>query len=192
MRLATFFPAPFAPKFTAAGGQSEKAIKRLIAAVALILLFGCQPFTGERSTLARVTVYWRGEGSGGDHASWNGERLREPHCAVDPKKIPYGSKVVLPDATCVAVDTGPAVVNRKAARSCGGNAAERNAIVVDRFFDTKKKALAWAKAHPHFITVRILTPGDKQGAKLVATNNPRSSPGNIASSAKTSWAGRTE
>jgi hypothetical protein len=61
----------------------------------------------------------RCEGSG-EQASWNGERLRESHCAVDPKKIPYGSKVVLPDATCVAVDSGPDVVNRKAVRAeCG-------------------------------------------------------------------------
>jgi hypothetical protein len=29
----------------------------------------------------------------------------------------------------------------------------------NRFFDTKEKALAWARAHPHFMTVRILTPG---------------------------------
>jgi hypothetical protein len=49
-------------------------------------------------------------------------------------------------------------VNRKAARSCGRNAAERNAIVVDRFFDTKERALAWAKANPHFMMVQARTP----------------------------------
>jgi len=163
-------------------------MKRLITAVGVALLFACQPLTTERSTLARVTVYWRSEGSG-EHASWNGEQLRESHCAVDPRKIPYGSKVAFPDATCVAVDTGPAVVNRKAARSSGGNAAERNAIVIDRFFDTKQKALAWAKTHPHFMTVRIATSSTQQGTKLVATKSPRSSPRNIASSAKTSRAG---
>ena len=80
---------------------------------------------------------------------------------MDPKEIPYGSKVVLPDTTCVAVDTGPAVVNRKAARLSGRNAAERNAIVIDRFFDTKQKALAWVKVHPHFMTVRILPPSNE-------------------------------
>ncbi len=135
-------------------------MKRLIPAVACTLLFVCQAVAGEHSVLARVTVYWRGEGSG-EHASWNGARLRETHCAVDPKKIPYGSKVVLSDATCVAVDSGPAVISRKAARSSGRTAAERNAIVVDRFFDTKRRALAWAKTHPRFMTVRILTPGTK-------------------------------
>jgi 3D (Asp-Asp-Asp) domain-containing protein len=154
-------------------------MKRLITPVGLMLLFACQPLTNERSTLARITVYWRGEGSG-EHASWNGERLRESHCAVDPKEIPYGSKVAFPDATCLAVDSGQDVVNRKAARSCGRNAAERNAIVIDRFFDTKQEALAWAKAHPHFMTVRIATPSIKQATKLVATKDPRSSPRNLA------------
>jgi hypothetical protein len=88
------------------------------------------------------------------------------------------------------VDSGPAVINRKAARSCGRTAAERNAIVVDRFFDTKQKALAWAKAHPRFMTVRILTPGTKQGTKFLTTKNPKSSPTNIVSSSTTSWRGR--
>jgi len=134
-------------------------MKQLIIAVGLALLCGCETFTGGRSTLARVTVYWPGEGSG-EHASWNGVRLRERHCAVDPQKIPYGSKVAFPDTTCVAVDTGPAVVNRKAARASGRNAAERHALVVDRFFDTKHKALAWAKSHPHFMTVRISPPSN--------------------------------
>ena len=134
-------------------------MKQLITAVGLALLFGCQSFTGGRSTLARVTVYWPGEGSG-QHASWNGVRLHERHCAVDPRKIPYGSKVAFPDTTCVAVDTGPAVVNRRAARASGRNASERNAIVIDRFFNTKQKALAWAEAHPHFMTVRILPPSN--------------------------------
>ena len=164
-------------------------MKSLTTAAAFALLFVCQALESEHSALARITVYWHREGSG-EHASWNGARLHERHCAVDPKKIPYGSGVVFPDATCVAVDSGPGVVNRKAARLCGRTAAERNAIVIDRFFDTKQKALAWAKAHPRFMTVRILTPGTKQGTKLVATKNPRSSPTNIASGAMTSWRGR--
>src|SRR6266699_6567368 len=156
----------------------------LITAVGFVLLFACQALAGEHSAFARVTVYWHREGSG-EHASWNGARLRDGHCAVDPKKIPYASKVVFPDAACVAVDSGPDVVNRKAARSCGRNAGERNALVIDRFFDTKQKALAWAKAHPRFMTVRILTPATRQGTKLVATKNPRSSATNVVSSGTT-------
>src|SRR5262249_3848688 len=131
-------------------------MKRLIAALVLAFLFACQIFASERSALARVTVYWHGEGSGAN-AAWNGVQLREGHCAVDAKKIPYGSKVVFNDGECMAVDSGPAVVNRKAARSSGRTAAERNAIVIDRFFDTRQKALAWAKTNPHFMTVRIET-----------------------------------
>ena len=132
-------------------------MKKLVTAVGVTFLLACQLFANEQSTLARITVYWHGEGSG-EHAAWNGTRLREEHCAVDPKRIPYGSKVVFPDAECVAVDSGPAVINRKAARSSGRKAVERNAIVIDRFFASKQKALEWAQTHPHFMTVRVLTP----------------------------------
>ena len=77
------------------------------------------------------------------------------------KKNSYGSKVAFHDAECMAVDTGPDVVNRKAARSCGRSTAQRDAIVIDRFFQTKQKALAWANANQDFMTVRILMP-DKE------------------------------
>jgi hypothetical protein len=129
-------------------------MKRLITTVGLVLSFAYQLFASDRTTLARVTVYWPGEGSG-KSAAWNGARLREDHCAVDPKKIPYGSKVIFGDAECMAVDTGPDVVKRKAARSLGRTPAERNAIVIDRFFHKKQTALTWESAHPHFMMVRI-------------------------------------
>lgn len=87
-------------------------MKGLVTAVGFMLLLACQLFANEQSTLARITVYWHGNGSG-EHAAWNGTRLREEHCAVDPKRIPYGSKVVFPDAECVAVDSGPDVINAK-------------------------------------------------------------------------------
>jgi 3D (Asp-Asp-Asp) domain-containing protein len=110
----------------------------------------------EESVLARVTSYWPGEGP--KYAS-TGRRLRAGHCAVDPKRIPYGSKVVFPDLACTAVDTGPAVVSRKAARLCGRTANQLKAIVVDRFFETKREAMAWTNAHPHFMTLQIVWPG---------------------------------
>ena len=132
-------------------------MKWLITIAGFALLLVSQMFAGEHSALARVTVYWKDKASGAN-AAWNGVQLREGHCAVDPKKIPYGSKVVFHDAECVAVDTGPDVVNRKAARLCGGSATERNAIVIDRFFDAKQHALAWAKANPHFMIVQVRTP----------------------------------
>ena len=131
-------------------------MKRLVTTIGFVSIFACQLFGSDRAALARVTVYWPGEGSG-NSAAWNGVRLRENHCAVDPKKIPYGSKISFGDAECMAVDTGPAVVKGKAARSSGRTTAERNAIVVDRFFESKQRALTWAGAHPHFMMVRVET-----------------------------------
>jgi hypothetical protein len=119
------------------------------------------------STLVRVTTYCREEGQ--PHAASNGARLRNGHCAVDPKKIPYGSKIVLGSEELIAVDTGPAVVSRKAARGSGRNRAEREAMVVDRYFETRSQALAWEKSHPHFMKVQIVTPGKM---KSVANNSP--------------------
>lgn len=153
-------------------------MKRLTTTVGFVLFFACQGIAGEYSAFARITVYWHRGGSG-ERACWNGTQLHSGHCAVDPKKIPYASKVVFPDATCVAVDSGPNVVNCKAARSCGQNATERNAIVIDRFFDTKQEALVWSKAHPRFMTVRILTP-DATQRKVATTEDPGPRP-NIAS-----------
>ena len=113
-------------------------MKRLIMTAGLVLSFVCHSFANDRMALARVTVYWPGEGSGRSAAS-NCATLREDHCAVNPKKIPYGSKVIFADSECKAVDTGPDVVKRKAARLSGRTAAERNAIVIDRFFHAKQR-----------------------------------------------------
>ena len=55
-------------------------MKGLVTAVGFTLLLACQLFANERSTLARITVYWHGEGSG-EHAAWNGTRLGDEHCA---------------------------------------------------------------------------------------------------------------
>ena len=130
-------------------------MKRLVTTAGLVLIFACQLFSTDRMALARVTIYWQREASG-KSAAWNGAVLREGNCAVDPKKIPYGSKVIFDDGECTAIDTGPDVVKRKAALSSGRTPAERNAIVIDRFFDTKERALTWERAHPHFMTVRVL------------------------------------
>jgi 3D (Asp-Asp-Asp) domain-containing protein len=123
----------------------------------------------QRSVLARVTAYWKAEGCG-LRACWNGARLRAGHCAVDPKKIPYGSKVIFPDATCLAVDTGPDVVNRKAARSSGRTAAQRAAIVIDRFFDTRAEAEKWMAAHGAFMTVQVESPEDRHVARSTSSS----------------------
>jgi 3D (Asp-Asp-Asp) domain-containing protein len=131
------------------------------------------------SLLARVTVYWASGGKGSDHYTRRhkcatGLRLRDGHCAVDPKKIPYGSNVVLPDGTSLAaVDTGTAVRNRKAARLAGKTPTERSALVIDRFFETKRQALAWANTHPHFIPVRVIAPGSPIPRLTAKAPSPR-------------------
>jgi 3D (Asp-Asp-Asp) domain-containing protein len=129
-------------------------------------------FSAEHSMLARVTVYWA------QNQSATGARLREGHCAVDPERIPYGSRVVFPDGPCTAVDTGPAVVNRKAARLSGHTDAQRSAIVVDRYFETKSKAMAWANAHPHFMNVRVLSKSEKERTETSAVAAKDSSQNN--------------
>src|SRR5437879_12213298 len=172
-------------------------MKRLV----LLLLFGvtagANGFTGDKSLLARVTVYWAQGGHGADqytrqHKSATGTRLRQGHCAVDPKKIPYGSRVVLPDGSALsAVDTGSAVRNRKAARRSGRTNYERNAIGIDKFFQTKRQALACANHNPPFINVRVVPPNVATVAKPNITNsqpialNPSPATTNLAARSST-------
>jgi 3D (Asp-Asp-Asp) domain-containing protein len=137
--------------------QSEQRldIMKSFHTVMFLLSLASTAFASQDSVLARVTCYWAGEGP--KYAS-TGRRLRAGHCAVDPKQIPYGSKIVFPDQTCTAVDTGPAVVTRRAARLCGRTANQLKAIVVDRFFETKREAISWMNAHPHFMKLQIVRP----------------------------------
>ena len=133
---------------------------KLFCAVIFLLSLASAAFAREESILARVTSYSADEGS--KYAS-TGRRLRPGHCAVDPKRIPYGSKVVFPDAVCTAVDTGTAVISRKAARLCGRTASQLKAIVVDRFFETKREANGWSNAHSEFMMLRVIPPGSASG-----------------------------
>ena len=133
---------------------------KLFYTVIFFSLLASAAFAREESVLARVTSYWAGEGH--KYAS-TGRRLHSGHCAVDPKRIPYGSKVVFPDRACTAVDTGPSVISRKAARLCGRTASQLKAIVVDRFFETKREADAWTNAHSEFMMLRVVPPGTRSG-----------------------------
>ena len=139
-------------------------MKRLILLLLLGVTATANGFTVDNSLLVRVTVYWAHGGRGADrdtrqHKSATGLRLRQGHCAVDPKRIPYGSRVVLPDGSALsAVDTGSAVRNRKAARKLGRSSYERDAIVIDKFFETKRQALAWANSNPPFVNVKVIPP----------------------------------
>ena len=145
----------------------ETIMKPLIIIMAIVLLVAPPAFAREQSLLARVTVYWAKGGSGSDrdtrnHRCATGMRLQTGHCAVDPQKIPYGSRVVFSDGTALAaVDTGTAVKNRKAARKSGRTVYERNALVIDRFFETKRQALSWASRNHPFMTVRVVPPNQR-------------------------------
>jgi 3D (Asp-Asp-Asp) domain-containing protein len=146
-------------------------MKRIIIAITAMLFLAPSVFAREESVLARVTVYWASGGGGSDywtrkHVAASGARLRAGHCAVDPRRIPYGSKVTLPDGTLIAADTGSAVRSRKAARRLGRTAIERNAIVIDRFFETKREAMGWAQRHPYFMFVRISPPDLRSGSSF--------------------------
>jgi 3D (Asp-Asp-Asp) domain-containing protein len=152
-------------------------VKRLLLVILAGLSLADHSFGRDNSLLARVTVYWARGGRGSDHytrqhKSATGLRLQQGHCAVDPKKIPYGSRVVLPDGTALsAVDTGSAVRNRKAARRSGRTNHERNAVVIDKFFETKRQALAWANSNPPFVSVKVISPGAPVVAKPNITNS---------------------
>ena len=108
------------------------------------------------SRLARVTVYWPEEGDfyTRNRKSSTGTRLRDGHCAVDPKVIPYGSVVNVPGVgRLIAVDTGGAVISRRAARLTGRTREQRSAIVIDVFCSTRAKARALIKQLKHFAVV---------------------------------------
>ena len=151
--------------------RPNKVMKTIISAFLFLFLFAPMSRAMEQSVLARVTVYWASGGRGSDrwtrrHICSTGQRLRAGHCAVDPRRIPYGSKVTFPDGTLLAVDTGSAVRSRKAARRSGRTALERNAIVIDRFFETKQEALSWARRNPYFMFVRVSPPDLRSGSSF--------------------------
>ncbi|MEY2564889.1 MAG: hypothetical protein QOH88_3082 [Verrucomicrobiota bacterium] len=158
-------------------------MKRFLIAIGLVLLSAPPVLAYEQSVLARVTVYWAGGGGGSDrwtrrHICSTGARLRAGHCAVDPRRIPYGSKVTLPDGPLLAVDTGSAVISRKAARRSGRTALERSALVIDRFFETKGQALTWARRNPYFMMVRVSPPDFRPLPISPPQNIRRTIPGN--------------
>jgi 3D (Asp-Asp-Asp) domain-containing protein len=159
-------------------------LKRFLITVGLVLPLAPAAFAGEQSLLARVTVYWASGGRGSDqwtrrHVCATGVRLAAGHCAVDPRRIPYGSRVTLPDATLIAVDTGAAVVSRKAARRLGRTAVEKNALVIDRFFETKQQALSWARRNPYFMSVRVSSPDSPRRRTAQLQQSPQTLTSNL-------------
>jgi len=112
--------------------------------------------------LARVTAYWSDEGDyyTGRGMSSTGVRLHDGLCAVDPNIIPYGSVVEIAGVgKYLAVDTGSAVIGRTAAREGGHTSAERNAIVVDIYFENRSEGERFAASDAKYVSVTWWKPG---------------------------------
>ena len=105
--------------------------------------------------LARITAYWPGEDYYTSHRrSATGVRLRDGYCAVDSRIIPYGSVVTIPGVgQYIAVDTGTAVITRKAAKESGHNAEERSALVIDLFFASRRAGELFTREGPKFAMI---------------------------------------
>lgn len=126
-----------------------------------------KPKSAPMKFLARITVYWA---KGGGTDKWSAKNISSTgtklqcgvHAAVDPKVIPYGSKVKLTkgnkEVLVKAVDTGSHVKKRKAAIAMGRTPLEKKAPVVDLFFQNKSDALTYAKNNPHFQWVKVYPP----------------------------------
>ena len=138
-------------------------MKKYLLLIAAIALTSCetqnQTTHQEKGTLARITTYWPSEDKyTRRHKSATGERLHEGSAAVDPRAIPYGSRILLEDSTLTAVDTGRDVRSRKAARLSGRTPEEKSAQVVDVFFESKARAMRWASSHNLFQRLQIVEP----------------------------------
>jgi 3D (Asp-Asp-Asp) domain-containing protein len=121
--------------------------------------------------LARLTAYWASEGDyyTERHLSATGIHLHGGHCAVDPSIIPYGSVVEIPGfGQFLAVDTGSAVISRAAAREAGHTKAERNALVIDLFFEHRAEGERFAAEAPKFVDVSWWTPSSTSDAAQAA------------------------
>ena len=120
--------------------------KLFIPLFAIFLLF--TPSVNAKEYLARVTYYW------GDGITSLGKK---PICgktlAVDPKIIPYGSIVKIPQmgGSFISSDTGSAVRSRLAAKKLG----KPQAIVVDVFCSSLAVARQRIKKYPMFMKVIV-------------------------------------
>ena len=101
----------------------------------------------------RLTAYWA-KGSNTD--SWSAKRQSSTGAtlkpnksvAVDPRIIPYFSKLYIPNLGFrFAHDTGTAVINKKASKG--------KYPVVDIFFMTEKEAMRFVNSNPKIVKVAV-------------------------------------
>jgi len=105
----------------------------------------------------RITAYWA---RGGDTDGWSAKRQSstgvklKPNVsvAVDPRIIPYFSRVYIPNLGMrIAHDTGTDVIRRKASQG--------KYPVIDIFFLHKKDALKFANNNPKIVKVKVYNRG---------------------------------
>lgn len=118
-------------------------MKKIFILLAALFLF--TPIVGAKEYTARVTYYWTGSKTSTGAKPQAGKTI-----AVDPKVIPYGSKVIIPQMgrTYVAQDTGSAIVSKKASKG--------KTIVVDIYCKTKAEADAYIKKYPQYMKIKII------------------------------------
>lgn len=114
-----------------------------------------QKSTG-RTLLARLTAYWPGQDKWTTRGQTStGAKLEHKKtAAVDPRVIPYGTKIKIPSngLSLIAADTGSAVKSRRASRRNG-----RNEPVIDIFFKSKYEAKKFLNSLDSDIVEVLLT-----------------------------------
>ena len=109
--------------------------------------------TAKKEIKVRLTAYWA-KGSGTD--SWSAKRQSSTGAtlkpnksvAVDPKVIPYFSKLYIPNLGFrFAHDTGTDVIRKKASHG--------KYPVVDIFFMTEKEAMRFVNNNPKIVKVAV-------------------------------------
>jgi len=125
--------------------------KTIISILTLILSPFAQKNDGSKTMEVRVTYYHSGE-VGGSTLPRGGKPKAFKTVAVDPKIIPYGSKIKVPgiENELVAEDTGGAVKRRVAARRMG-----RDVPVIDVFVGSRRNMKKMERTQPHFTKIKI-------------------------------------
>lgn len=103
--------------------------------------------------VARITYYWPGNGGQvGNRTATGAKAIAGQTAAVDPKIIPFGSKISIPkmNKTLIAKDTGHAVKRRTASKKLG-----KNNIVVDVFCSSRAEASKYIKKYPMFMEIQV-------------------------------------
>lgn len=109
--------------------------------------------TPKKQIKVRLTAYWaKGSNTDSDTAkrrSSTGATLKpNKSVAVDPKIIPYFSRLYIPNLGYrIAHDTGTAVIKKKASKG--------KYPVVDIFFMTEKEAMRFVNSNPKIVKVAV-------------------------------------